>query len=192
MRAAPLGPSVELLWGHETCEACAGIRGADACARRHWAIRWSSHGAVGRPDMGGADACGRRRWGRWLGSYGATKRVRGVPKWVARTHAGGTAWAFGGSPMGPRGVRGVCRHGWRGRTRAAPSWPSVELLCGHETCEGYAEMGGADACGLRRLDLRWSSYWVTQRFWGVSEWVARTHAGCAWTFGGAPMGPRNV
>ena len=61
MRAAPLWPSVELLWSHETCEGCVGMGGADACGRRHRGLRWSS--------------------------YGATKRVRGVPKFVAQTDA---------------------------------------------------------------------------------------------------------
>eukprot|EP00959_Pyramimonas_sp_CCMP1952_P384991 8068743-Pyramimonas_sp.AAC.1 len=54
MRTVPLGPSAELLWGHETCEGCAGMSGWDACELSHWGFRRSS--------------------------CGATKRVRGVPK----------------------------------------------------------------------------------------------------------------
>ena len=57
--------------------------------------------------------------------YEATKRVRGVPKWVAGTHAGCATWTFSGAPMGS-----------------------------HETCEGCAEICGWDACGMRHWDLR--------------------------------------
>ena len=40
--------------------------------------------------------------------YEATKRVRGVPKWVCGTHAGGSTGAFGGAPYGAtKRVRGV-------------------------------------------------------------------------------------
>ena len=42
------GASVELLWGHETCERCAEMGGADACGRRHWDLRWNSDGAAER------------------------------------------------------------------------------------------------------------------------------------------------
>ena len=42
MRAQPLGPSVELLWGHETCERCAEMGVGAACGRSRWALRWSS------------------------------------------------------------------------------------------------------------------------------------------------------
>ena len=54
--------------------------------------------------MCGGDACGLRHWDLRWSSYGATKRARGVPEWVARTHAGGAIVAFGGAPMGPRDV----------------------------------------------------------------------------------------
>eukprot|EP00959_Pyramimonas_sp_CCMP1952_P224161 4686919-Pyramimonas_sp.AAC.1 len=43
--------------------------------------------------------------------------------------------------------------------RAPPLEPSVELLWGHEACEGCADMGGGDVCGHRAWDLRWSSLW---------------------------------
>ena len=33
MRAAPLGPSAELLWGHETCEGCAESKGKEGGGR---------------------------------------------------------------------------------------------------------------------------------------------------------------
>ena len=54
MSTHPLGPSVELPGGHETCE--------------------------GYAEMGGATPCQRTHWGLWWSSLGATKRVRGVPK----------------------------------------------------------------------------------------------------------------
>ena len=103
--------------------------------------------------------------------------------------------------------------------RAARLMPLVELLWVHDTCEGCAEMGVADACGRRHWGLRWSSYGATKLVkhvpvfaarthargatgafdgahmgqWGVQTWVARTHAGgAAGAVGWAPMGPRNV
>eukprot|EP00959_Pyramimonas_sp_CCMP1952_P233865 4887087-Pyramimonas_sp.AAC.1 len=67
MGTAPLGPSVELPMGHETCE--------------------------GRVDKGGGYACGRGHWDpRW--SLGAPKRVRGVSTWVAGTHANDATGTF--------------------------------------------------------------------------------------------------
>eukprot|EP00959_Pyramimonas_sp_CCMP1952_P050209 1049307-Pyramimonas_sp.AAC.1 len=65
------------------CEECAEMGGGDACERCHW------------DPIGGAH-------------YGTTKRVNGVPIWVA------------------------------GRMRSVPLGPSVELPMGHETCEGCA------------------------------------------------------
>eukprot|EP00959_Pyramimonas_sp_CCMP1952_P418272 8762649-Pyramimonas_sp.AAC.2 len=73
--------------------------------------------------------------------------------------------------MGPRSVCGVCQSLWRGRMWTALLGPSAELLW--ETCEGCADMGGGDACGLRHWDLRWSSY--GKRVRGVPKWVAGAH-----------------
>eukprot|EP00959_Pyramimonas_sp_CCMP1952_P278162 5815001-Pyramimonas_sp.AAC.1 len=64
----------------------------------------------------------------WELPYGATKRVRGLP--VAGTHADGTMWALGGAPNGAtKRVRGLPTW-WRGRMRAAPCGPWVELPMG--------------------------------------------------------------
>ena len=103
MRTLPLGPSVELPVG-----ATKRVRGVP-----NWVCVTHAGGPIGT--FGGAP-------------YGATKRVRGVPKWAWVTHAGCAIGTFGGAPMRPRNVCGVCRNGWRGRMRAAPLGPSVELV----------------------------------------------------------------
>eukprot|EP00959_Pyramimonas_sp_CCMP1952_P154870 3240213-Pyramimonas_sp.AAC.1 len=66
--------------------------------------------------MGGGDACGRWHWGvRW--TYWGPNRVKGVPNWVAVTHANARTGAFGGAPYGAT-----------------------------NPCEGCAVMCGGDAC----------------------------------------------
>eukprot|EP00959_Pyramimonas_sp_CCMP1952_P353561 7407547-Pyramimonas_sp.AAC.1 len=64
MRAAALGPSVELPVGPEGY-AEFGVRGA--CGRQHWGLRWSSlwgHATCeGCAELGVRDACCRQPWG---------------------------------------------------------------------------------------------------------------------------------
>ena len=111
------------------------MSGRDACGLRHGDLRfkslWGRETCEGRAEICGLDACGRRH-----------RDLRWSPH------------------MWPRNVRGVCRNSRRGRMRAAPLGLSMEPpFCGHETCEGCAEIRGADACGLRHWDLRRSSLW---------------------------------
>ena len=87
--------------------------GADACGQRHWDLQWSSlwgHEPFEKcAEMGGADACGRRHRGPSVElPNGTTKRVRGVPKLVARTHANPATGTRGEAPYGATNrVRGV-------------------------------------------------------------------------------------
>eukprot|EP00959_Pyramimonas_sp_CCMP1952_P262588 5490758-Pyramimonas_sp.AAC.2 len=88
--------------------------------------------------------------------------MRGVPKWVWGTHAGGGSGASGGAPSGAtKHVRGVptCAWGTRagGGTGAFGGAPS-----GATKLEGCAEVGVGDACGRWHCGLRWSS-WATKR-----------------------------
>ena len=63
------------LWGHEACEGCAEIGGADTCGHRRWGLRWSSSRGhetrEGCAEMGWADARGHSHWGlRWSSLWG--------------------------------------------------------------------------------------------------------------------------
>eukprot|EP00959_Pyramimonas_sp_CCMP1952_P139783 2925380-Pyramimonas_sp.AAC.1 len=58
-------------------------------------------------------------------SHGTTKRVRGVPNWVVRTHERPAVWAFGGTPYGAtKRVRDVRRNKYCGRMWTLPLGPS--------------------------------------------------------------------
>ena len=73
--------------------------------------------------MGGGDACGLRHWDLRRSSCGATKRVRGVPTWVAGTLVDTATGAFDGAPYGAtKRVRGVPKLGGGGM-RAQPFGP---------------------------------------------------------------------
>ena len=53
----------------------------------------------------------------------------------------------------------------------------MELLWGNDPCEGCADMGGADACGLRRWDRGWNSYGATIRRMGCADMVGADACG---------------
>eukprot|EP00959_Pyramimonas_sp_CCMP1952_P001876 38558-Pyramimonas_sp.AAC.1 len=72
------------MWGHETCEGCAGIGVGDACELSHWDLRQSSYVVTQRvvgcaKSVRGAHANSLSHWNLRRGSNVATKRVRGVP-----------------------------------------------------------------------------------------------------------------
>eukprot|EP00959_Pyramimonas_sp_CCMP1952_P083735 1750926-Pyramimonas_sp.AAC.1 len=64
--------------------------------------------------MGGGDPCGPSTGGAFGGApYVATKRVRGVPTWVAVTHVDPAPGAFGGAPhRATSRVSGLKQEGW--------------------------------------------------------------------------------
>eukprot|EP00959_Pyramimonas_sp_CCMP1952_P420107 8799397-Pyramimonas_sp.AAC.1 len=84
MRAKPLGPSAELLWGHEACDVCADMGAGGTHANSATGTfggapmdgPWGNETFEGRVGLGAGGACelshGDLRWN----SYGATKRVR--------------------------------------------------------------------------------------------------------------------
>ena len=157
MRAAPLGPSVELPMGPRNDVP----GGGDACGLHHWDLRWSSLWGHETCDVQKHTMkcrfpgilCVKLAWRRtkpyasvstailniFFGGapYGGTKRARGVPKWGCRPHAGGATGAFGGAPL----------------------W-------GHETREGCAETGCRQHAGGATGALGGAPYVATKRAMG--------------------------
>eukprot|EP00959_Pyramimonas_sp_CCMP1952_P155559 3254275-Pyramimonas_sp.AAC.1 len=71
--------------------------------------------------------CEPCHWGLRRSSHGAAKRVRGVPRWMRRCRGDPPTGAFGGAPMRPRNVSGLCRNGGGGAMRTLPLGPSAGL-----------------------------------------------------------------
>ena len=129
MRAAALGPSVELPVGPRN----AVLGGADACEFRHWDRRWSSlWGHETLPWVGEPHARPPLTWG---GTHANThtRAFGGVPYGAAKRCPGRggrmrppPTWTFGGAPYG---ATKRCP-GRGGRMRTAALGPSVELPMG--------------------------------------------------------------
>ena len=137
--------------------------------------------------LAGGDARGLRHWDLRCSSYGATKRVRGVPNWVAGTHVSAATGVFGGAPYGAtKRVRGVPRWVGGGDACERRHWGlRWSFPWGHETCAGCAGMGGGEACEPCHWRLRWSSLWGHETCEGCAEMGAvgaceRNHLGLRW------------
>ena len=185
------------------CTGCGG-----ACGLCHWDLRWGSLWGHETPPLVG-DPHANCATGTFGGApSGATKRVRCVPKWVARTYANCATGTFGGAPSGAtKRVRGVPKWarsrmqsrplgpswafggvpygatkrcpGLGKRMRAPPLGPSVELPMGPRN----AALGEGTACELRHWDLWWSSL----RGHEACEGCAEIGGGAATRT--APLGP---
>ena len=169
-----MGPSVELLMGHVTCEGYAEMDAVPPCERSHWGPRWSSlwghETCEGCAEMGAVPPCERSHWGpRWSSLWGHEPRERCAEmglRWAGRTHANCATGAFGGAP-----------HGATNRVRGVPEWVS---------------MRGRGACGHGHWGLRWSSLWGHEPCEGCATMGAVTQANAAsGAFGGAPYGATN-
>ena len=76
--------------------------------------------------------------------YGATNRVKGVPKWVARTHVDPPPYgAFGGTPYGATN-----------RVRGVPKWDGHAESKGKEGEEGGGRRGEERNAGHRLSKTR--------------------------------------
>eukprot|EP00959_Pyramimonas_sp_CCMP1952_P246926 5160716-Pyramimonas_sp.AAC.1 len=105
-------------------------------------------------------------------------------------------WAVGGAPYGAakKRVRGVPKWAWS-VMRACPLGPSVELLMGHGTREGCAEMGVVSNTPAAIGALGGAPHGATRRVRGVPTWawsVMRVRSRPLRPSVERPMAPRNA
>eukprot|EP00959_Pyramimonas_sp_CCMP1952_P065304 1363182-Pyramimonas_sp.AAC.1 len=179
----PLGPSSELLWGHETCEGCTEMGVGGACGIQPLELRRSSFGATKRVVRGVPECVWGRMWYSTTGTFG------GAPNslWGHQTCEGcaeiTAGDACGTQPVGPsagllwdnKTCEG-CADMSVGDVRGTqPLEPSAGLLWAHKTCDGRADMNVEAHVVLSLWDLRRSSYGVTKRAMRVLKLMRGAH-----------------